>query len=108
MLSLITSAHSSGSGVDDELIKLLLPWPEVTSVEVSKSGLGADLGADLGDSGGGERGESKDLVFSNKDLLLCGDEPSAAASTSKTGLCVEKDDEVRGESCSYEFEPCFE
>lgn len=95
----------------DEFFKflwLLRPlWPEVTSVEVSKSCLGADLGADLGVSDGGERGESKVLVFSSKDLLLCGDEPSAAISAGKSGLCVEKDDEVRGESCSYEFEPCF-
>ena len=49
------------------LLWLLRPlWPEVTSVEVSKSGLGADFG-----DSGGERGESKDLVFSSKDLLLC-------------------------------------
>ena len=85
---------------------LLRPlWPEVTSVEVSKSGLGADFG---GDVEGGERGESKVLVFSSKDLLLCGGEPSADVSTGKSGLrVVEKDDDVRGESCSYEFEPCF-
>ena len=71
----MTSAHSSGSGMVVELIKFLWAlrplWPEVTIVEGSKSGLGADLGADLGASGGGERGESKDLVFSSKDLLFC-------------------------------------
>ena len=94
-----------------ELIKFLwllrLLWPEVISVEVSKSGLGADLGTGFGDNGGGERGESRVLVFSSKDLLLCRDDPSANVSTGKSGLCVEKDDDVRGESWSYEFEPCF-
>lgn len=49
-----------------ELTKFL--WlPEVARVEVSKSGLGADFGA----SGGERVGESKDLAFSSKDLLLC-------------------------------------
>jgi hypothetical protein len=86
-----------------ELIKflwLLKPlWPEVAS-EVSKSGLGADFGA----SGGGERGESKVLVFSSKDILLCWGAPSAAVSTGKSGLCVEKDDDVRVESFEWRWE----
>ena len=75
-LSLITSAHSSVSGIDMSPALADRGWPldvlepDTTELEeLSKRGLGADLVAEAG----GETMDIRDFVFSIRPLLLGGE-----------------------------------